>query len=93
YVLAEADSNYGGVFDKHYRVGGGGTLGLLTDLTPKWKLHLFTTYLSFPLGERSHDFRASLDQRYTVRKDMAVRLELNHAHRQNESLLRLDFYF
>lgn len=93
YAFAEGDLNYGSAFEKDYRMGGGGTLGMLADLTPRWKLHLSTTYLSFPLGERSHEFRASLEQRYTLQKDLAVRLELNHDHRQNESLLKLDFYF
>ena len=93
YAFAEADFNYGNVYEKNYRMGGGGTLGLLANVTQRWKIHLFTTYLSFPLGDRSDEFRGSLHQRYTLTKDLALRLELNRRDRQNEGLFRLDVYF
>jgi hypothetical protein len=93
YAFTELDLNYGNVFEKDYRAGGGGTAGLLMDIARWWKIHLFTTYLSFPLGDRSHEFRSSFQQRLTLAKDLALRLELNRRHRQNEGLLRLDLYF
>ncbi len=93
YAFAELDANYGTVFEKNYRAGGGGTVGLLADITQRWKIYLFTTYLSLPLGERSRDFKVSLHQRYTLQKNLALRLELNRRDHQNEALIRLDAYF
>ena len=93
YVLAEVDFNVGNPFEKNYRAGAGGTVGLLADITPRWKAHAFTTYLSFPFGDQSDDLSVSLHQRYTLTKDLATRLELDRQNGQNQSILRMDFYF
>jgi hypothetical protein len=92
YGFAEADANYGDLYDPDYRSGGGATVGWLSEPAPRWKLHGFASYLSYPLGDRSHEFSASLQQRYTIQKDVAFRLELSHRDKQNEGVVRLDFY-
>ncbi len=93
YAFAEADLNYGNAYARDHRIGGGGTIGLLADLTPRWKLHLFVTALSFPLGERSSDLRSSLQQRLTLTQNLALRLELTRRDRQDEAMLTLHYYF
>ncbi len=99
YFFIELDGNYGGFFDPDYRAGGGGTIGLLADLAPRWKAHLFATYLSYPLGERSHDLKMSLQQRVTLQKDLALRVELNRRQElnrrdfQDEALITFHLYF
>jgi len=99
YFFIEADGNYGGFFDPNYRAGVGGTIGVLADLASRWKAHLFATYLSYPLGDRSHDLKMSLQQRVTLRKDLALRMELNRGQEfdqgdfQDEGLFTVHFYF
>jgi hypothetical protein len=93
YAFLETDLNYGNAYEKNYRIGGGSTLGLLADITQRWKVHLFTTYLYFPLGEYSDDFRISFHQRYTLRKDLALRLELNRRDHQDQGVFALQAYF
>jgi len=92
YALGELETDYGSVFSPNYRAGGGGTSGLLVDLTKRWKLHLFTTYLSFPFGNRSHEVRRSLHQRLTLHKDLALRIELDRRKHQTQGLIRVDLY-
>jgi Domain of unknown function (DUF4105) len=93
YAFAEADANIGNAYDQHYRIGGGATVGLLTDLTRRWKMQLLATYLSYPIGERSSDFRSSLEQRLTLTQNTALRLALNRQDAQDEIMLTLNYYF
>lgn len=92
--MAELDANLSQAYAQHHRAGGGGSAGVLADLTERWKVLLSVTYLRFPLGDRSDTFRAAFHQRYTLQKDLAVRLELTHRDPQdNEALLLLHGYF
>jgi hypothetical protein len=94
FALAELDANYSQAYAEDHRAGGGGTAGLLADVTERWKVLLSASYLRFPLGDRSDTFRASFHQRYTVQKDLAVRVELTHRDPQdNEALVVLHGYF
>ncbi len=94
FAMAELDANLSQAYAQHHRAGGGGSAGLLADLTERWKVLLAATYLRFPLGDRSDTFRAAFHQRYTLQKDLAVRLELTHRDPQdNEALIVLHGYF
>jgi hypothetical protein len=93
FAFAEADANYSHAFEQNHRVGGGGTIGMLADFTERWRILLSGTYLGFPLGERSDELRGSLQQRYTIRKDLSLRLEFNHREHDNEALLSVHVYF
>lgn len=94
FAFAEVESDYGRAYEEHHRVGGGGTVGLTTSVTERWKMLLSTTYLKFPLGEKSDDWRVSFGQRYTLSQNLAVRFEYNHRdHRDNEAVLLLHAYF
>ena len=92
YAMAELEAEYASSFDKRHRMGGGGTAGLLIDLVTRWRIHLYTTYLSFPIGDQSFDFRKSIHQRLTLSKNIALRLELDRRNHQTHWLLRLDHY-
>lgn len=93
YALAELDFNYGEVYEKDHRIGGGGTVGLLAEPIRGWRFNLTATYLNFPVGDRSDDLRASLQQNFALGKNLALRLELNRRDRQNESVVTLNVYF
>jgi uncharacterized protein DUF4105 len=93
FVFTELDANYSHAFDENHRLGGGGTAGMLADLTERWRLLLSTTYLRYPLGEDSDDWRVSFQQRFTVQKDLALRLEFNHREHDNDVVLSVHAYF
>ena len=93
FAFAEVDANYSEGYEERHRVGGGGTLGMLGTLTERWKILLSTTYLRYPIGDNSEDWRYSLQQRYTIQRNLAIRLELNHRHRDDEILFTVQAFF
>ena len=93
FAFAEVDANYSEGYLERHRVGGGGTAGMLATVTERWKMLLSTTYLRYPLGDRSEDWRASVHQRYTVQRNLALRLEYNHRYREDEALFTVQAYF
>lgn len=93
YALIETEAQYGSVLDERHRVGGGGTLGLLVDLTSRWRIHALSTYRSFPLGHRSSDLAVSVQQRYTLAKDWDARIGWTWRAERREALLGLNAYF
>jgi len=66
---------------------------MLVDLTERWKALVSASYLRYPLGEKSDDVRVSFQQRYTLSKDFAIRLEFNHRDHDDQTLLTLQGYF
>jgi hypothetical protein len=93
FAFAEVEANYSHAYADSHRIGGGGTVGMLATLTDRWKILLSTTYLRFPLGERSDDVRFSFGQRYTVQQNLALRLEFNHRDYDNEAIFTVHAYF
>ncbi len=93
FAFAEAEANYSRAYEERHRVGGGGTIGLLSDLTDRWKLMLSGTYLRYALGEKSEDIRWFAGSRYSLNQDWAVRLEYNHRDRDNDVLLSVQAFF
>ena len=76
-----------------HRIGGGATVGLLADLTERWKIMATGSYLYFPLGDKSDDFRWYVGSRFTVSRNWAVRLEYNHRDRDNDVLFQVQAFF
>ncbi len=93
FAFTEIDANYGTAFDEDHRIGGGGTLGVLADITSRWKVLLTGTYLQYPFGDQSHDIRTSMQQRFTIQKNGAIRLELNSREEDTETLLLFQAFF
>src|SRR2546427_3817172 len=50
----------------------------------KWKLLVTGTYLRYPLGDKSDDFRWTVGQRFTLLQNLALRLEYNHRDHDND---------
>ncbi|TLY19977.1 MAG: hypothetical protein E6K67_03445 [Nitrospirae bacterium] len=94
FAFAELDANYSHAFEENHRVGGGGTVGVVVDLTERWTSLLSATYLRYALGEHSDNTKYTFQQRYTLSKDWAIRLELNHFERRdNEVMVTMQAYF
>jgi hypothetical protein len=93
YAFAEAEGDISKAYEPDYRIGGGGTIGMLADLTERWKIMLSATYLYYPLGDRSDDLRWSVGQRYTLSQNLALRLEYHHRDHDNDVLFSLQRFF
>jgi hypothetical protein len=93
FAFAEAEANYSRAYEEDYRVGGGGTVGLLADLTDRWKLMASGSYLRYALGDKSDDFRWFVGQRYTLSQNWALRLEYNHRDRDNDVVFSVQAFF
>ena len=93
YAMAEVEADASKAYEESHRIGGGGTVGLLADITDRWKLLASGSYLRFPLGEKSEDFRWSIGQRYSLTTNLAFRVEYNHRSHDNDVLATLHVYF
>ena len=93
FAFAEAEANYSRAYEEEHRVGGGGTVGLLADLTDRWKLMASGTYLRYALGDKSDDFRWTVGQRVTLLQNLALRLDYNHRDRDNDVMFSVQAFF
>ena len=93
FAFAETEADYSHAYEENHRVGGGGTAGLLADLTDRWKLMASGTYLRYALGDKSDDFRWFVGQRYTLSQNWALRLEYNHRDHDNDVVFSMQAFF
>ncbi|MDE3221020.1 MAG: DUF4105 domain-containing protein [Nitrospirota bacterium] len=93
FAFAEAEANYSKAYDERHRVGGGSTVGMLTDLTDRWKLMATGSYLRYALGDKSDDFRWFIGSRYTLAQNWALRLEYNHRDHDNDVMFSVQAFF
>ena len=93
FVFAESEANYSRAYEERHRIGGGGTVGMLADVTEHWKFMATGTYLKYTLGETSDDIRWFVGSRYTLMQNWALRLEYNHRNRDNDVLFSLQAFF
>ena len=93
FAFAEAEANYSRAYEEQHRIGGGGTAGVLVDLTDRWKLMATGTYLKYVLGEKSDDIRWFVGSRFTLAQNWALRLEYNHRDHDNDVLFSVQTFF
>ena len=93
FAFAEAEANYSRAYQERHRIGGGGMVGLLADVTDQWKIMATGTYLKYGLGEQSDDIRWFVGSLYTVAQNWALRLEYNHRDRDNDVLFSTQVFF
>lgn len=93
FAFAEVDANWSHAYQENHRIGGGGTAGLLATLTERWKVLATTTYLKYPLGDRSEDFRYFVGTRYTLDQNLALRFEFNRRYDDSEAVFYVQAFF
>lgn len=93
FGLPELDANYSDAYDGDYRIGGGSTAGLITNLTKKWKVMATASYLRYPLGDSSDAFLFFVGQRYTLHENLALRFEFNRRPQDTEGVFQIQAYF
>ena len=93
FAFAETEANYSRAYQERHRIGGGGTVGVLADVTDQWKIMATGTYLKYGLGEQSDDIRWFVGSRYTMSQNWALRLEYNHRDRDNDLMFAVQTFF
>jgi hypothetical protein len=93
FAFAEAEANYSKAYEERHRVGGGATVGMLADVTDRWKLMLSGSYRRYPFGDTSDDIRWYVGSRVTLAQNWAVRMDYNHRDRDNDVVVSLQAFF
>jgi hypothetical protein len=98
YGLGQAVFDVSGALDSDLAIGGGGRLGLLLG-TPgdRWRADLFGEVTRFFAGDRETWLRAGIEQRITLTRNTAVRVEgswnRDFGDGWAEGALRFDVFF
>ncbi|MGH7872098.1 MAG: DUF4105 domain-containing protein, partial [Candidatus Binatia bacterium] len=93
FGFAEIVTEYGSAFERGYRLGGGFSVGAYTDITDRWRLSATTGYFGFPAGDKGPEWRASAHQRFSLGKNLALRVDFNQRANHHEYLLNMHVYF
>lgn len=69
--------NVSGGYDDNYAFGVGGSAGVLSRITDRWKIDLNARWLTYVLGDTHQTFTAGISQNITISRNNAIRLELS----------------
>lgn len=75
YLLGEGALLAADGLEQGHAAGAGASAGLLLDASPGWRLHAYGRGLRYVSGELHSSVEAGLDQRITLSRDLALRLE------------------
>jgi hypothetical protein len=76
YGFVEAALDVGKSFDQDYALGAGPTVGWLTDISDRWRINVYARSLRYGLGDVHNARELTMEQRYSLTRQSAVRLEL-----------------
>jgi len=93
YSLLNVEFDLSKRLDRQFRVGGGGAVGILMDLTDRWKLQATGDYITFPLGHQSHFYNVEIHQNFSVLRDLDLRFGWRVLNGRAEWLTAVNFYF
>ena len=93
FAFAETEANYSNAYDERHRIGGGGTVGMLTDLTDRWRLMRRERISAIPWGRSPTTFDGLSGQRFTLFQNLALRLEYNHRDYDNDVMFSMQAFF
>jgi len=86
YASLEGAVRVHSAFEDGYTAGGGARFGALVDPVPSWRIHVYARQLASLLGERTDPGALVLEQRVTLRRDVALRLDLRREREAEKSL-------
>ncbi|MCK4739249.1 MAG: DUF4105 domain-containing protein, partial [Deltaproteobacteria bacterium] len=97
YIMAEADLVLGKRFDENHSLAVGTTLGVITQVTKKWKSHILVRALFYELGENHEAFEGTLKQSFSFDRKTSLLLEVKRERifelYSTEAALSLNLYF
>jgi hypothetical protein len=79
YAFLDGSTRLHSRLDEGYTLGTGGRLGALVDVSPRWRAHAYVRALRYFLGEKDTQPAAGLEQRLSLGRDFALRLDLGRA--------------
>jgi hypothetical protein len=97
YGFLEAAMDVGKRFDQDYALGMGPALGWLTDISDRWRINLYARSLRYGLGDAHNARELTLEQRYMLSRQSALRLGLHRKQEfqdyWNSADISLQYYF
>lgn len=97
YATGEGAARAHDTFEKGYTLGLGARLGALIDPAPRWRVHAYAQQLGSVAGERDDPRALVLEQRFTLTRDAALRLDFGHQREAGRSFntgsLSVQVYF
>jgi hypothetical protein len=93
YFFGEADFITGGGLEERYAGGVGASAGVLGNLHPLWKAHLYTRAIHYPLGDRHDSWEAGLQQNFILGRNRSLRLDLGLSKVQGYERIEAIFSF
>jgi hypothetical protein len=76
YCFVDNSVRVSGAMRNGYALGLGASAGVLYDATPRWRLHPYVRGLRYFLGQVDTPWSYGLEQRVTLGRDLALRLDL-----------------
>ena len=76
YVFVDGSTRLHPRLEHGYTLGAGPRIGALADLTPRWRAHAYARALRYFLGEKETQPAVGLEQRLSLGRDLALRLDL-----------------
>jgi hypothetical protein len=97
YGFLEAALDAGKRFDRDYALGAGPVAGWLTDISDRWRINLHARSLRYGLGDAHNARELTLEQRYSLSRQSALRLGLHRKQEfqdyWNSADISLQYYF
>ena len=97
YASLEGAVRVDSAFEDGYTVGAGARFGTVVDAARSWRVHVYAQQLGSFLGERTDPGAVALEQRLTLARDLALRLDLRRERQAGHSFssagLFLQLYF
>ncbi|HUQ76222.1 MAG TPA: DUF4105 domain-containing protein [Burkholderiales bacterium] len=97
YALGEGSTRVHHDLRSGISIGAGGRVGALYDPAPRWRVHAYAQVLAPVLGERDSPRAFGLEQRLSLKRDVALRLDLSRRREsrieRNAASLSLLLYF
>ena len=97
YGFLEAALDVSSRFDRDYALGAGPAIGVLANVSDRWGVNLHARSLRYGLGDDHWSRELVLEQRYSLGRQSALRLNLSRKQEfreyWNSGDLSLQFYF
>lgn len=97
FGFAETELSFSKRLDTDYSAGIGLSAGILKNITDRWKVKMSVKAMFYELGDRNKLYSGSIQQNYTITKDIGLRINLSriksYAEYWTEAEILLNFYF
>lgn len=93
FAFIEANLEFDNAFESDYRDGFGATVGLLFDVSERWRLSLVANRTRYSAGHQGHTSSVELRQRFALSRNMEIILNVKDTGKYREGKLGIAYYF